>query len=219
VQRSDVAALIPAAGGGERLGLGPKAFVRVAGRPLLDWAVTALIPYVAEVVVAVPAAHQDEARQLAPQARVIVGGASRQATVAQLVAATSARYVLVHDAARPFLDADTIAAVIAALPQAQAVSVVMPVVDSLIDARDGSSVDRDALRAVQTPQAFERALLQRAHAQASAAGIEATDDAALVRQLGHAVELVSGGAHLLKITTSGDLQLAEAYAQRLLAAS
>lgn len=213
--RRTVAALVPAAGSGERLGRGPKAFVEVAGRTLLAWAVEALAPHVDEVVIALPAGALERARDLAPGATLLAGGATRQATVARLVEATRADAVLVHDAARPFLDAATIEAVLGALTRAPAVSVVTAVVDSLIDVADGRSVDRAALRAVQTPQAFERALLRRAHQVALADGVEATDDAALVRRLGQPVALVEGGAHLMKVTTPADLRLAEAYARAL----
>lgn len=211
-----LAALIPAAGGGVRLGRGPKAFVSLAGRPLLAWSVEALRPFVAEIVIAVPDADVERTAALVPAARVVAGADTRQATVERLLLATERPVVLVHDAARPFIDAAVITAVTAALETARALSVVMPVADSLIDARDGSSVDRSLLRAVQTPQAFERTLLLEAHAAARADGVSATDDAALVRRLGVHVALVEGGAHLMKVTTPADLRLAEAYARSLL---
>jgi 2-C-methyl-D-erythritol 4-phosphate cytidylyltransferase len=85
----------------------------------------------------------------------------------------------------------------------------------LIDHRDGTIVDRTPLRAVQTPQAFERCLLLAAHDAARQQGVDATDDAALVRRLGLPVALVAGGAHLLKVTTAADLRLAEALARGL----
>lgn len=212
---SDVAALVPAAGSGERLGRGPKAFVEVGGRSLLAWAVAALAPRVGEVLVAVGEADVARARAQVPQARVIEGGATRQETVARLAGASRARWVVVHDAARPFLDDGTLRAVLEALPRTRALSVVTAVADSLIDARDGRSVDRSLLRAVQTPQAFERALLLEAHEAARREGREATDDAGLVRALGLEVALVEGGAHLFKVTTPSDLALAQAYAGSL----
>ena len=215
MRQRDVAALVPAAGSGERLGRGPKAFVEVGGRTLLAWAVEALAPHVGEVLVAVAAEHVERARSLVPQARVVEGGASRQETVERLVAACTSRWVVVHDAARPFLDAPTVRAVLRALPEARALSVVTSVADSLVDARDGRSVDRSVLRAVQTPQAFERSLLLQAHEAARASSLQATDDAGLVRALGVDVALVEGGAHLFKVTTPSDLRLAQAYAGSL----
>ncbi len=217
MERSRLAALVPAAGGGVRLGRGPKAFLALAGRPLLAWSVDALRPFVHEVVVAVPPDDVERASDLVPGARVVAGAATRQGTVERLAAATDRPYVLVHDAARPFLDAAVIDAVTNALDTVRALSVVTNVADSLIEAANGASVDRAALRAVQTPQAFERALLLEAHAAARTAGVDATDDAALVRRLGIEVALVPGGAHLFKVTTAADLALAEAYARHLAA--
>jgi 2-C-methyl-D-erythritol 4-phosphate cytidylyltransferase len=210
-----VAALVPAAGRGERLGAGPKALVEVAGRPLLSWALAALEGEVEAVVVAVPPEHVQAARAAHPTVTVITGGATRQATVAALLDATTLPWVLVHDAARPFLDGATVRACLAAARRHRAASVVTRVADTLIDAETGAAVDRERLRAVQTPQAFERALLARAHAEAAAEGVQATDDAALVRHLGVRVALVPGGAHLFKVTTAGDLALAEAFARAL----
>jgi 2-C-methyl-D-erythritol 4-phosphate cytidylyltransferase len=211
-----VAALIPAAGSGERLGRGPKAFVALGGHPLLAWAVASLLPWVDEVVVAVAAADLERAgavvaRLAGPgRARVTTGGATRQATVAALLSAVEAEVVVVHDAARPFLDGATVEAVIAAARAHGACSVGRPVADSLVRRDDGTPVDRDALRAVQTPQAFRRDLLAHAHAVASREGVAATDDAGLVRRLGVPVAWVDGGAHLFKVTTLDDLHLAEA---------
>lgn len=214
-----VAALVPAAGAGARLGLGPKAFVRVGGRPLLAWAVAALAPWVDEVIVAAPADALDEAHAVALPAagatplRLIAGGATRQATVERLARATEATFVLVHDAARPFLEAATVRACVASARAHDACSVGRAIADTLVRTSDGAPVDRSELTAVQTPQAFRRSLLLRAHAAAAEReGDEATDDAGLVRRLGAHVAWVDGGAHLFKVTGPDDLALAEAWA-------
>jgi 2-C-methyl-D-erythritol 4-phosphate cytidylyltransferase len=213
-----VAALVPAAGQGTRLGLGPKAFVPLAGRPLLAWAVQALAPWVDEVVVAVPEAALSAAAELLADAagatpvRCVAGGATRQATVELLALATDAELVLVHDAARPFLDATVVRAAVAAARTHGACSVAIAVADTLVRASDGGAVDRAALLAVQTPQGFRRELLLRAHAHARASGATATDDAGLVRALGVAVAWVPGAAQLFKVTGPDDLALAEAWA-------
>lgn len=210
-----VAALIPAAGRGERLGRGPKALVPLAGRPLLCYALAAFLGRVDEVIVALPAGAESEAlARCAPfvdvrPVRAVAGGATRQETVERLLGASSARWVLVHDAARPFLDPDTLERTVAAVREHGAAAVGLAVADTLVT-HAGEPVDRDALRAVQTPQAFERTLLERAHQAARARGAVATDDAGLVRALGHPVAWVDGAAHLLKVTTAADLQLAEA---------
>lgn len=209
--RPRVAALLPAAGRGERLGLGPKAFVRLGEATLLEHAVHALRDGVDEVVVAVPAGSEARARALVgTDASVVAGGPTRQATVTALVAATTADVVLVHDAARPFVPRQVIERVVAATLAGGAATASLRVSDTIINAADGAVVPREALRAVQTPQGFLRDLLARAHEVAAAAGTEATDDAALVRALGAEVALVEGSPLLHKITTAADLALGAA---------
>lgn len=207
-----VAALIPAAGAGRRLGLGPKAFVELDGVSLLERAVATLADHVDEVLAAVPAERRPEAERRAPGVRFVTGGASRQETVARLAAAATAELVLVHDAARPFLAGAVVERVARAAARVGAASAVWRVADSLVAADTGAPVDREGLRAVQTPQGFRRELLVEAHARAAAEGRTATDDAQLVRALPHAVALVEGSAWLFKVTTPEDLALARAAA-------
>lgn len=203
-----VAALVAAAGAGLRLGRGPKAFVRLGDATLLEHAVAALKGAVDEVVVAVPAGAVPEARELVGKgARVIEGGESRQATVRLLVAATRADTVLVHDAARPFLPRATLERVLAAAQETGAATAALGVHDTIVYAADGTPLPREGLRAIQTPQGFTRELLRRAHETAVADGVEATDDAALVRRLGVRVQLVEGSSLLHKLTTPDDLKL------------
>lgn len=207
------AALIPAAGSGTRLGRGPKAFVEVAGVSLLARSVTALAPLVDEVLVALPAGMA-----LPPglPARAVVGGATRQESVARLLAATDADVVLVHDAARPFLPGSVVGALLEGVAETGAATAALPVADTLVRGEGGlwaGGVPREGLWAVQTPQAFRRELLRRAHADARAQGVAATDDAGLVARLDLPVRLVPGDARLFKVTAPGDLALAEALAR------
>lgn len=214
----DVLALVPAAGRGERLGLGtPKAFVRVGGYSLLEHAVRGLHRAgVRRVVVAVGPDELDTARELlADMASVTVGGADRVASVAAALehglADGPAQVVLVHDAARAFAPADLIERVIAAVRAgAQAVVPVLPVADTVraVDERGNPAevVDRSRLRLVQTPQGFDPATLQRAHDAARADGAAATDDAGLVQRIHGRVAFVDGDRRADKITTAADLQ-------------
>ena len=206
-----VAALIPAAGEGLRLGRGPKALVTVAGETLLSRAVRAFAGCVDEVVVAV---SPTMLTCLEPRegARLVLGGATRQTSVYNLLRATDAEVVLVHDAARPFLSRRVIGDVIAAVEMHGSASVVTAVADTLIEAETGRVVDRGTLRAVQTPQGFRRDLLLAAHEHALRSRHAATDDAGLVRELGHEVALVEGSSWLMKVTSTADLELAEALA-------
>ncbi|MFI6232243.1 2-C-methyl-D-erythritol 4-phosphate cytidylyltransferase [Micromonospora sp. NPDC050784] len=217
--RGDVAVLVPAAGAGVRLGPGrPKALRLLAGEPLLVHAVRRLAaaPSVHTIVVAAPAAEVQAVRELlAPVAPVIVvpGGAERQASVAAALAAVPAgpTIVLVHDAARALTPPELVESVAAAVRGGRdAVIPVLPVVDTIKEVGADEvvlgTVDRSALRAVQTPQGFRRAVLNAAHA---AAGDSLTDDAGLVEKQGVAVSCVPGSEYALKITRPFDLALAE----------
>lgn len=213
-----VGVLVPAAGLGTRLGPGaPKALRELAGEPLLVHAVRGLraAPSVGPVVVAAPAADVAQvAALLAPYDVVVVaGGAERTDSVRLALAALDpdVELVLVHDAARCLTPPSVVEAVVACLEAgAEAVVPVLPVADT-VKSVDGTTVvatlDRSALRVVQTPQGFRRSLLARAHADA---GASATDDAGLVEALGVAVTTVPGDEEAFKVTRPIDLLLAEA---------
>lgn len=217
-------ALIAAAGAGERLGSGPKAFLRLGDQSLLEHAVRAVSRSVDEIVVAVPAAHVDEVTRSLPGLKVVAGGRTRQESVLAMLAVSESEVVAVHDVARPFLTRDVLERVLAAAATHGAATAAVPVADTVVALAEvsepdvaegyGEVVDRDALRAVQTPQAFARELLLAAHEAAVARGLSATDDAALVRGQGHAVQLVPGSRLLFKITEPADLLLAEALLAR-----
>ena len=215
----DVAVLVPAAGSGTRLGPGaPKALRLLGGEPLLVHALrrVCLAPSVAVVVVAAPPGEVDAVRALlAPVApvTVVAGGEHRQASVAAALAAVpvDVPIVLVHDAARALAPPALVEAVAAAVRAgAEAVIPVLPVVDTIKEVGPTGevrgTVDRAPLRAVQTPQGFQREILAAAHA---AAVDPLTDDAGLVEKQGVRVTCVPGSDHALKITRPFDLLLAE----------
>ncbi|GEM47615.1 2-C-methyl-D-erythritol 4-phosphate cytidylyltransferase [Deinococcus cellulosilyticus] len=206
------AALIPAAGSGTRLGFGvPKALVELNGRTLLDRAIDNLSPLVDEVVVALPAGHS-----LDQGVKQIEGGATRQDTVFRLLQATEAEFVLIHDAARPFLSAKVIERIKGRVVQSGAVTAALPATDTLVHASGGFwgyLVDRSKTWAVQTPQAFRRNTILDAHLKALQEGFDATDDAGLASRYASNVELVLGDSRLFKVTTPADFELATAFAQ------
>jgi 2-C-methyl-D-erythritol 4-phosphate cytidylyltransferase len=215
---SDTVAVVPAAGSGERLGAGlPKAFVELCGRTMLEHAVDGLLAsgVITRVVVATPADRVDEtATLLAGRATVVAGGAQRPESVRRALAAVGdPEFIVVHDAARPLTPVEQIRRVVAALRDGmRAVIPVLPVVDT-IKAVDANGVvlgtpERAGLRAVQTPQGFEAALLRRAYQQSADATV--TDDASLVENLGTPVHTVAGDVLAFKITTALDLRLARA---------
>jgi 2-C-methyl-D-erythritol 4-phosphate cytidylyltransferase len=218
--RGDVAVLVPAAGAGLRLGPGgPKALRLLAGEPLLVHAIrrVASAASVRQIVVAAPAADVAAVRALlAPVApvTVVAGGAERQESVALALAQVppEVEIVLVHDAARALTPVALIEAVAAAVRSgAPAVIPVLPVVDTIKEVGPDEvvrgTVDRSALRSVQTPQGFRHRVLAAAHA---AATDPLTDDAGLVELAGLPVTCVPGSDLALKITRPLDLILAEA---------
>jgi 2-C-methyl-D-erythritol 4-phosphate cytidylyltransferase len=214
-----VGCVVVAAGDGRRLGASrPKAFVDLAGRPLLRHAVDRVLAsgVVGEVVAVVGVGWLDEARRVLPAGcRVVAGGVDRQASVAVGLRSLPDRtdVVLVHDAARCLAPSGLFGRVVAAVRAGhRAVVPGLPVTDTVkVVDRDGSvvgTVDREPLRAVQTPQGFARDLLARAHADAARAGGAVTDDAGLVERLGQPVLVVPGHWLARKITTAADLRLA-----------
>jgi 2-C-methyl-D-erythritol 4-phosphate cytidylyltransferase len=217
-----VAALVPAAGQGVRLAAGmPKAFVPLCGRPLLWHCVQGLLASgcVDVVVVAVGAQHHDQARAavaaVGDRVRIVTGGVYRCDSVrVALRTVPDVEVVLVHDAARCLTPVSVIQAVVqAVLAGQQAVVPVLTVVDTIKqvdpDGRVVGTLDRAALRVVQTPQGFAGDLLRRAH-QAPSGPV--TDDAGLVEALGATVTTLPGHPHAFKITTPFDLVLAEVVA-------
>ena len=211
--RPRTAALIVAAGRGLRAGTAvPKQYAPIAGRPMLAHAHAAFAthPLIDEVVVMIADGQQELARAaLGPAARIVIGGVLRRDSVAIGVAALdpTIEQVLVHDAARPFVPADTIDRVLKALDEADGAVPTLPVADTLTRG-DGSLVSRDDLHRIQTPQGFRRPMLARAHA-AWPADEDASDDAQMVRRLGGRVALVQGDIMLDKVTYPQDFAAAE----------
>lgn len=230
VGRDDAAVwtVLVAAGEGRRFGA-PKQLQPLAGRRVIDWALEAAAA-ASHGVVVVAAADQVQALQEGPSAlkapadpvtgkastgrqdgaTVIVtpGGSTRSESVRAGIAEVpeEADVIVVHDAARPLAgDALFTAVTSAVVSGADGAVPAVPVTDTIRHTGNGP-LDRSRLRAVQTPQAFRADVLRRAHA----AGGEATDDATLVEAAGGKVRLVDGEPDNLKITTPGDLHVAEA---------
>lgn len=219
-------ALILVAGGrGCRFGGAQlKTLADLNGRPLIARAVDAFRGLVGSVVAVAPAGREAEITAALGGARdgltVVTGGARRQDSVAAGLAAAPAacRWVLVHDAARPLVDAATVARVLAATRRHGAAVPVTPVhatvkaVDA--DGRVVRTVPREDLRLVETPQGFDRSRLAAALADEAAAALTFTDEAALLEHLGQTVMTVAGGAANVKITTPADLAWARAWLDR-----
>jgi 2-C-methyl-D-erythritol 4-phosphate cytidylyltransferase len=204
-------AILVAAGSGERLGAGrPKAFVVLAGRPMLEWSLAAVrAAGIDEVVVALPPGES------APSGCTgVPGGATRSASVqAALAAARPGEDIVVHDAARPLVEPELFTRTLAALADADAAIAAARATDTIKEAGpDGrvvATLDRSRLWAIQTPQAFRRAALERALDVPADVLAAATDDAWLVERAGGSVRVVESSPANLKVTTPHDLQVAE----------
>jgi 2-C-methyl-D-erythritol 4-phosphate cytidylyltransferase len=222
-----VSALVPAAGSGERLGMGAKAFVQIRGKTLIERTVDNLYGVADEIIVAIPASHLEHEVVLRLSARsnpkprlgnirFIVGGETRQETVSRLVLEAIAPIVIIHDAARPFLPPEIARALVKQTVETGAATVALPAADTLVTSSSeltwDSLLDRSRIHAIQTPQGFRRDLILEAHRRAKLEGIVATDDAGLVARLGLPVALVPGDPRLFKVTRPGDYELAEAFA-------
>ena len=212
------AVIIVAAGSGTRLGSAlPKAFVSVAGVPMLQHSLTELSRWTRwdSLVLVVPEGYEAPARALATgmdSVHVVVGGETRGDSVQQGLGALPAgtTHVLIHDAARALMPRDVFDRVLDAL-EAGAIGVIphVPVVDTLVRVESSvteGGVDRDELGAVQTPQGFDVEALRRAYADTTE---EFTDDAAVLRRAGHDVVGVEGHPRGFKITYPDDLVRAE----------
>ena len=212
----EVWAIVVAAGSGSRFGEAvPKQFLALGGRRLIDWSLAVADAACDDVVAVVPSAYVDT---LAAGVIAVAGGPTRSASVRAGLAVVpdDADVIVVHDAARPLAGPELFDRVVAAV-RAGADGAVpgVPVPDTVkrVEPSGGrvvETLDRAALRAVQTPQAFAAAVLRRAHA----GGADATDDAALVEALGAAVVVVDGDPANLKITGPDDLVRAEALLSR-----
>ena len=151
--------------------------------------------------------------------KIVRGGATRLESVlaGSLECREDAAYLAVHDGARPLAAPELIDGVIALAHRTNAAAPAVPVKDTVKVVRDGkveSTPDRDTLRAIQTPQAFDGPLLRAALQAAAEAGAEVTYDCAAVERLGKEVYILDGSYENIKITTPEDIALAEAILQR-----
>ncbi|HET9199072.1 MAG TPA: 2-C-methyl-D-erythritol 4-phosphate cytidylyltransferase [Solirubrobacterales bacterium] len=225
--RSAVTAVVAAAGSGERLGAGgPKAFVPVAGKPMIEWSIDAfrVCDRVGSIVVAAPPGHGGDLD--GDDLAVVSGGATRTQSVANALEAVETEYVAIHDAARPLVTPALVGALVADLdanPDAAAVIAAAPVTDTIKRAsvrslssdsnekeqlKIESTEDRSRLWAAQTPQVFRTDALRAALAAAERPD-EATDEATVVEWSGGIVLIHPVAEPNLKVTTPLDLRVAE----------
>ena len=227
--KGDVAAIIPAAGAGTRLGgRTRKPFVLLHGKPLLAHTLSALqaSPSIRWIVLVVAARDREFARRLLRRYRITkalapcVGGSSRADSVAKgfAVVPADAQWVLIHDGARPCVSRALIEHTVQAARRHGAVACGLPAMLTVKAVDEGGAVrvtlDRDHLWFVQTPQAFRREWFREALAQADHRLDQFPDDAALMESAGCPVRMVPGDPLNIKVTTPSDLLLAEAILTR-----
>jgi 2-C-methyl-D-erythritol 4-phosphate cytidylyltransferase/2-C-methyl-D-erythritol 2,4-cyclodiphosphate synthase len=212
--------LVVAAGSGQRFGGDlPKQYQRLAGKPMLRHSLEtfATHPGIDGILVAIHPAQRDlydvAGAGIAKLLPPVDGGATRQGSVLnglECLAAERPDHVLIHDAARPLIDAATISRAIAALANHPAVLVAVPVVDTIkrgAGERVGDTIDRRNLWRAQTPQAFHFAAILEAHRKMAGGGL--TDDAAVAEAAGIAVTFAIGSERNFKVTTQDDMERAE----------
>lgn len=221
-----VAAIVPAAGSGTRMGTKTKKqFLALAGIPLLGYALKTLenCPVVRSIVIVAGPGEEDYCRSAVVEklglnkvAAIVPGGKERQDSVYSGLLALSPEFdiIVVHDGVRPLFSLNILESVIAAAQTHGAAACAVPAKDTVKLADENNFVTRtlprDRTWLVQTPQAFRYELIMEAHRRARGDNLLATDDTALVESLGGQVKIVMGSYENIKITTPEDLELAAA---------
>jgi len=220
----DVGVVIVAGGGGSRVGgTELKQFRWIAGKPMLLHSLQTFMerPDVVTVVCVLPREYVGDPPPWIFQCDVnrlmiSIGGRTRTESVANGLddLPDEADIVLVHDAARPFVSAQTIDRVVRSVRDGHATIAAVPVTDTLKNVDESGliagTVERERLWRAQTPQGFPREVIVRAHREAKAARVNATDDASLCERIGVPVSVVRGTERAMKITEEADFALAEA---------
>jgi len=229
---SRIAAIVPAAGLGTRMGAEtPKQFLELDGMPLILFTLRRLAASAAitEFFISTRAEDivslQDTVAKagLGRPARVVHGGDTRQQSVANALAQVdpTTEIVLVHDAVRPFVTLEQIERVIAEARTRGAAILGIPAIDTVKEVKRASlpqdvalitsTIPRERIVLAQTPQAFQYALIRDAFRSGQKDGVTASDEAGLVERLGHDVYVVQGSDRNLKITRPADMELARFY--------
>jgi len=232
---SRIAAILPAAGLGTRMGADmPKQFLELDGVPIVVHSVRriASCALVTDIILATRAdvvASLEErlrAEKFKQTLRVVRGGDSRQDSVAMALREVpdGTEIVLVHDAVRPFVTVEQIARVIEEARRCKAAILGIPAMDTVKEVKRASlpedvaliigTTPRERIVLAQTPQAFATKLIKEAFARAQQDGVNASDEAGLVERLGHDVHVVLGSERNIKITKPADMELARFYLER-----
>lgn len=205
-------ALVPAAGSGERLGLGPKAFLKLEGQSLMERVVRNLQGCVERVVVGVPSDLLQIAQStLGKKAEVFSGGATRQETIYLLMKKTNEPLILIHDATRPFASQRLFREVIQVAQDDRAATAFASTHIPAAIHKDGfitSTIPRSDFIQPQTPNAFQRKVLEEVYQRALEDGVELQSTVELVVRMGLPVRVIPDEEHNIKITVPFDWDIA-----------
>lgn len=223
-------AIIPAGGVGRRMGTGiPKQYISLAGIPILARTLQVFqqSPVIDEVFIAVPDSDISEVRLtiverygLTKVRLILPGGSERQDSVYNALQHASDEYgiIVIHDGVRPFVSVDLIGRAVAAAGEFGAITVGIPVKDTVkeVSAEGGvnKTVTREGLWLTQTPQAFLRPIIIAAYRKAAADGFYGTDDASLVERMDIPVRMIPGESDNIKVTTPDDVLLGDLLIRR-----
>ena len=229
---SQITAILPAAGLGTRMGHEtPKQFLELDGVPIVILSLrrVASCPLITHIIVATRAEEIERLdvrirqEKFTQPVRVVKGGDSRQASVAQALRQIppDTELVVVHDAVRPFVTVEQIARVIEEARRCKAAILGIPAMDTVKEVKRASlpedvalitaTVPRERVVLAQTPQVFETRLIKEAFAGAEEDGVNASDEAGLIERIGHEVRVVQGSERNIKITRPADMELARFY--------
>ncbi len=222
-------AIILAGGRGSRLGAEePKQFLDLAGRPVIAWSMEAFaaVSGIAGMILVGPEDERARMETIAADyghglvRAVVPGGATRQGSSWNGLSALpfdDDDIVIIHDAARPFIEPATILECVGEARSHGAAAVYVHATDTVAEGADGfvrAIPSREGLYYAQTPQCFRYGIIRGAHLRARAAGNDsATDDVRLALDAGHGVKIVGGDARNMKITTAFDLEAARFFAE------
>lgn len=219
--------MIPAAGSGKRMGAGQnKLFLEIGGLPILYHTVSVFLedPHCEEIIIAVKPEEQAFIKEMFARngdektITFVKGGGERQNSVAACIETYEGNgIVLVHDAARPFLDSSVIRKLVSTANEKGAAIAAVRAKDTIKLAANNvvqQTLDRENLWLVQTPQAFRYELLKRASDAAVREGFLGTDESMLVERIGYSVQIVEGSYDNVKMTTQEDLAIGEVLLER-----
>jgi len=218
IMNKTIDTIIVAAGSGSRLGFSiPKAFVPLAGKPLLSWSLDTFLQHscIRKVILVVPQPMLDEtvSKFGSPRVTCVVGGTERWESVRNGIIASDAGYVMIHDAARPFVTAGVIDSILDKSSHSECIFTATPVVDTIrkyTNDTAGETINREELVRVGTPQFFRRSALSKAFQSIKPGDALPTDEVMLMQKNGHTATIAWGDPNNFKITTIEDLRLAEA---------